>query len=93
MQLVGATEGFIIKPFMKYFVVQGVIGGILSLVLLTIFLVKTTNDIPELMQLTNFGSFAVIYIAVMILGVLLTTLSTFFAMRKYLRADVDELYE
>ena len=93
MQLVGATEGFIIKPFMKYFVVQGVIGGILSLILLTIFLVKTTNDIPELMQLTNFGSFAVIYIAVMILGVLLTTLSTFFAMRKYLRADVDELYE
>lgn len=93
MQLVGATEGFIIKPFMKYFVIQGVIGAILSLILLTIFLVKTTNDIPELMQLTDMGSIAVIYVSVMILGVLLTTLSTFFAMRKYLRADVDELYE
>ena len=93
MQLVGATEGFIIKPFMKYFVIQGVIGSVLALGLLSIFLYRIMRDVPELAGLTSFGSFVVIYIAVMILGVLLTTLSTFFAMRKYLRADVDELYE
>lgn len=93
MQLVGATESFIIKPFMKYFVIQGVIGSILSLVLLSIFLFKVLKDVPELASLTCFGSFAIIYISVLILGVLLTTLSTFFAMRKYLRADMDDLYE
>lgn len=93
MQLVGATESFIIKPFLKSFVIQGVIGSVLSLALLSIFLYRVMRDVPELASLTGFGSFAVIYISVLILGVLLTTLSTFFAMRKYLRADVDELYE
>lgn len=93
MQLVGATEGFIIKPFMKSFVIQGFIGAVLSLVLLTVFLMTMMKNIPELASLINFGNIAVIYVSVLILGVLLTTLSTFFAMRKYLRADVDELYE
>ena len=93
MQLVGATEGFIIKPFMKYFVIQGVIGALLSIILLTIFLMAMFKNVPELMVLVNFGNIAIIYLSVLILGVLLTTLSTLFSMRKYLRADVDELYE
>ena len=93
MQLVGATEGFIIKPFMKSFVIQGFIGAVLSLILLSVFIFRMMKDIPELTNLTSFGSFAIIYISVLVLGVLLTTLSTFFAMRKYLRADIDDLYE
>lgn len=93
MQLVGATEGFIIKPFLKSFVIQGVIGSVLSLALLSVFLYRIMKDVPELASLTSFGSFAVIYISVLVLGVLLTTLSTLLAMRKYLRADIDDLYE
>ena len=93
MQLVGATESFIIKPFLKSFVIQGVIGSLLALVLLTVFLYRMMSDVPELASLTGFGSFAIIYISVLVLGVLLTTLSTLFAMRKYLNADIDDLYE
>lgn len=93
MQMVGATESFIIKPFLKSFVIQGVIGSVLSLALLSIFLYRVMRDVPELASLTGFGSFAVIYISVLVLGILLTTLSTLFAMRKYLRADIDDLYE
>lgn len=93
MQLVGATEGFIIKPFMKSFVIQGFIGAVLALILLSIFLFKLMHEVPELVVLTNISSIALIYISVIALGVLLTTLSTFFAMRKYLHADIDDLYE
>ena len=93
MQLVGATDGFIIKPFMKSFVIQGFIGAVLALILLSIFLFKLMHEVPELAVLTNISSIALIYISVIALGVLLTTLSTFFAMRKYLRADIDDLYE
>lgn len=93
MQLVGATEGFIIKPFMKYFVIQGVIGALLSLVLLTLFVLAAFKNIPELAEITNFGSFAKIYLMMMVIGILLATVSTYFSMRKYLRADIDELYE
>ncbi len=93
MQLVGATEGFIIKPFMKNFVIQGLIGAVLSLILLTFFLVALFNNIPELKLLVNFGNLAVIYISVLVLGVILTTSSTYLSLRKYLRVDVDDLYE
>lgn len=93
MQLVGATEGFIIKPFMKYFVIQGVIGALLSLVLLTLFIVAAMKNIPELTQITSFGSFAMIYLMMIVLGIILTTVSTYFSMRKYLHADIDDLYE
>ena len=93
MQLVGATESFIIKPFLKSFVIQGVIGSLLALALLTVFLYRMMSDVPELASLTGFGSFAIIYISVLVLGILLTTLSTLFAMRKYLNADIDDLYE
>ena len=93
MQLVGATESFIIKPLLKSFVIQGVIGSLLALALLTVFLYRMMSDVPELASLTGFGSFAIIYISVLVLGILLTTLSTLFAMRKYLNADIDDLYE
>ena len=93
MQLVGATEGFIIKPFMKYFVIQGVIGALLSLVLLTLFIMTAFRNIPELVEITDIMSFVTIYLMMVVIGVLLTTLSTYFSMRKYLRADIDELYE
>lgn len=93
MQLVGATEGFIMKPFIKYFVIQGVIGAALSLVLLTVFISMAMRSVPELGMITGLGSFVTIYLSVLVLGVILTTLSTYFSMRKYLRADIDELYE
>ncbi len=93
MQLVGATEGFIIKPFMKYFIIQGVIGALLSWILLTIFIVAMFKNIPELALLINFGNLVIIYISVLILGVVLTTVSTYLSMLKYLHADIDDLYE
>ncbi len=93
MQLVGATDGFIIKPFMKLFVIQGFIGSLLALALLTVFLMTAVKNIPELMTITNRTDIAMIYVAVMFLGVLLTTMSTYFSMKKYLRADIDDLYE
>lgn len=93
MQLVGATESFIMKPFLKYFVIQGVIGSLLSLVLLTFFFVMVFKNVPELKVLIDFGNMAVIYVSVLVLGVILTMSSTYLSMRKYLRADIDELYE
>lgn len=93
MQLVGATEGFIMKPFIKYFVIQGVIGAALSLVLLTVFISMAMRSVPELGMITGLGSFVTIYLSVLVLGVIFTTLSTYFSMRKYLRADIDDLYE
>lgn len=93
MQLVGATREFIMKPFMKTFVIQGVIGSVIALGLLTVFIVTMMKKIPELEILTSMGVIATIYLLTLLFGVILTSLSTFFSMRKYLDADIDELYE
>lgn len=93
MQLVGATQEFIMKPFMKTFVIQGVIGSVIALGLLTVFIVTMMKKIPELEILTSMGVIATIYLLTLLFGVILTSLSTFFSMRKYLDADIDELYE
>lgn len=93
MQLVGATQEFIMKPFMKTFIIQGVIGSFVALALLTVFIVTMMKKVPELVILTNFGGIATIYLSTLLLGVILTSLASFFSMRKYLDADIDELYE
>lgn len=93
MQLVGATQEFIMKPFMKTFIIQGVIGSVIALALLTVFILTMMKKVPELEILTNFGGIVTIYLSTLLLGVILTSLSSFFSMRKYLDADIDELYE
>lgn len=93
MQLVGATREFIMKPFMKTFIIQGVIGSVIALGLLTVFNVTVMKKIPELEILTSMGVIVTIYLLTLLFGVILTSLSTFFSMRKYLDADIDELYE
>ena len=93
MQLVGATQEFIMKPFMKTFIIQGVIGSVIALALLTVFILTMMKKVPELEILTNFGGIVTIYLSTLLFGVILTSLSSFFSMRKYLDADIDELYE
>lgn len=93
MQLVGATQEFIMKPFIKTFIIQGVIGSVIALALLTVFIMTMMKKVPELEILTNFGGIVTIYLSTLLLGVIITSLSSFFSMRKYLDADIDELYE
>lgn len=93
MKLVGATDGFIIKPFMKYFILQGFLGAVLSLLLLSFSYYEVVKFVPDLALLFDTTNIIMIYVSVLVLGILLTTLSTYFSMKKYLRADIDDLYE
>lgn len=93
MQLVGATEKFIMKPFIKSFLVQGVIGAGIALAFLSVFLVTMIKKIPELGLLSDAGGVVTIYLSTFLLGAMLTVLATYFSMRKYLDADIDELYD
>lgn len=93
MQLVGATEEFIMKPFIKSFALQGLIGGLISSVLLAMSMSMLFRKVPELNQLSSFGVDVTIYLSIILLGMVLTTVSTYFSMRKYLGANIDELYE
>jgi cell division transport system permease protein len=92
MQLVGATQSFIRKPFLNYGALHGLIGGIIAvgLLLMTIFFAQ--REIPELKILTNWFEFGLIFAGVVVLGIIISVLSTFFAVSKYLRLRANDLY-
>lgn len=92
MQLVGATEGFIMKPFLKTFMIQGLIAAIIALVFITMSLYGMRDYLPEMNMSQGNGYIISIYASVIGLSLILTFFSTVFSMRKYLNADIDRFY-
>jgi cell division transport system permease protein len=92
MKLVGATQDFIRKPFIIEGMVRGIVGAVVACVLLAVVIHLAHGQIPELFGLENTGIVGTLFLSVISLGLLISFLSTMFAVRKYLRLKVDELY-
>ncbi len=92
MQLVGATPAFIRRPFIRSGISQGFFGALLADLFLALLLYGLTQRIPELSLVQDYKIVIGIFVGIVVLGILLGGLSTRFALRKYLRADVDQLY-
>ena len=92
MQLVGATESFIRRPFLKQGVSQGFFGGLLADLLLVGILYWISKRVPDLTLVQDTTVIAIILVGVIILGMLLAWFSTRAALDKFLKADLDKLY-
>lgn len=92
MYLVGATQGFIRKPFILKGVRQGVIAGILAGFLLAGFLVFSTRYIPDLLQLQDPNLLAILFGGIVLMGILISGLSAALSVSRYLRLKTDDLY-
>jgi cell division transport system permease protein len=92
MQMVGATHGFIIKPFVIRSFIHGLIGGIIACILMTGLLYALPQWIKGIEGLYNIEQFAMLFGGVIIAGVIITMLSSLLSTNKYLRMRIDELY-
>ncbi|WP_312191477.1 permease-like cell division protein FtsX [Sphingobacterium sp.] len=92
MQLIGATKNFIRKPFITYGIIHGLLGSLIAILLLILTLKFAQQQIPELIFLRNWFEFAVIFLGVICIGILISGLSTYFAVTKYLKAQSNDLY-
>jgi cell division transport system permease protein len=92
MQLVGATPAYIRRPFIGSGITQGFFGALLADALLALLLYGLTKRLPELTFVQDYRIIIGIFVGIIILGILLGGLSTRSALRKYLNADVDQLY-
>jgi len=92
MYLIGATRSFIRRPFMGSSILQGVIASFLSLALVSVSLMEVYRRFPELYEAGN--KYILIYLAagIFVTGLLITALSTFLAVNKYLNAKKEKLY-
>ncbi len=92
MQLVGATESFIRRPFLKQGVSQGFFGGLLADLFLVGILYWISKRVPDLILIQDMYVIGAILLAVIVLGVVLAWFSTRAALDKFLKADLDKLY-
>ena len=92
MQLVGATGGFIRRPFVARGVLNGFISGVIAIVLLFGVMYSIKSNLPEFFELQNFNVYGILFGLVVLLGILISWVSTSLAVRKFLRMQSGDLY-
>lgn len=92
MQLVGATEGFIMKPLLTKSIIQGFISALLALVMLMILVWFAVEQLPELVELQDPVILGGLVLMMFVLGAFISWVSTWLSVKKYLRMRTDLLY-
>jgi cell division transport system permease protein len=92
MQLVGATQSFIRRPFVFSGVRHGIYGALIAIALLMLIIYWAQTEIPELIVLQDIDLFVTLFAGVIFLGIFITWICTYLAVRKYLRLKTDDLY-
>lgn len=92
MQLVGATKGFIRKPFLLYGIWHGLLGGLIAIMILICTLYFADQQVPDLIILQNYTEFGIVFVVVIGLGIFISGFSTYLAVNKFLRLKIYDLY-
>lgn len=92
MKLVGASRGFIRRPFMVRGFWQGVLAGLLAICLICGGLYWGLTYEPQLSQVIDLRTLLVVCAAVMGFGIIITMVCAFFSVNKYLSMDENALY-
>lgn len=92
MQLVGASRSFIRKPFLIQSAVHGLLAALIAMSLLMglLYLIE-----KEFLLMFSFGSTYLLVLlggSIIIIGVLINIISTFFSVNRYLSISEDKLY-
>ena len=92
MLLVGATKGFIRGPFLVRSMINGLLGGLAAIVLLSGIMYFAVLKVPELSLIRDFELMGIVAAGLLIIGVILSLVCTLFAVNKYLRYRTETLY-
>lgn len=92
MQLVGATSGFIQKPFLLRSVFHGILSGILASALVYAIYQYAISNVTGLASLQDQTKMLILFGILVLTGALIGLFSTARAIRKYLKMSLDDLY-
>jgi len=93
MKLVGASWGFIRKPFLRQAVIVGVIAAILAICLLGAGVYGLYLTQPGILEIVTWEVLALTAAAVLLFGIIITALCAWLAVNKFLRMKARELYK
>ncbi len=92
MLLVGATNRFIRNPFVKRSIIYGIAGALAANILLFILMFTYAQELKGIVDTEDYQIFGMVFVADLLLGVLISWSSTYFAVNKFLRLKFDELF-
>ncbi|MDK2772304.1 MAG: permease-like cell division protein FtsX [Flavobacterium sp.] len=92
MQMVGATKSFIRKPFIWRSIKLGLTGSILAIIALIALVSYVDGLLPQLHLAKDYVSLGIVFGGVLLVGILITWISTFFATQRFLNLRTDDLY-
>ncbi len=92
MQMVGATKAFIRKPFIWRSIKLGLVGSILAIIALYAGVLYIDKYFPSLHIAKDYASLGIIFGGVLLIGIVITSISTFFATQRFLNLRTDDLY-
>ena len=93
MKLVGASWGFIRRPFLKQAVMVGVIAAILAIAVLGAGVYGLYLTQPGIVEIVTWEVLALTAAAVLLFGIIITALCAFLAVNKFLKMKAQELYK
>ena len=92
MQLVGASKSFISYPFIRKMTLNGLIGALVAIALMSGGLFYLWKSQPEVAAMINLYAIGAIYLGMILMATGVTSLSTFIAMRRFLKMKIEDLY-
>ena len=93
MKLVGASWGFIRRPFLKQAIAVGIIAALLAICVLGAGVYALYLMQPGLMGIVTWEVVAITGVSVLLFGILITFLCAWLAVNKFLRMRAGELYK
>ncbi|MFN7833004.1 MAG: cell division protein FtsX, partial [Bacteroidota bacterium] len=91
-ELVGASWSFIGKPYIRRGLLNGLLSGLLAVFALSLMIVWLHSVVPELEELGDPNGILLVMTALVFLGMLISGLSTWFVVNRFLKMRIDDLY-
>ena len=92
MQMVGASNTFIRKPFLQQSVFLGIYGALIANTLLLFGFYSYKKELLGIISINNMATLGMVFSLVLVLGIIISTFSTYFAVNKFLNLKFDELF-
>jgi cell division transport system permease protein len=92
MQLIGATRGFIRRPFLVQSAIHGLIAALVAMCLLSGMLYLIEKEFFLLFTFRNTNLLVLLALSLIVTGVIINIISTFFSVNRYLSISEDQLY-
>ncbi len=92
MQMVGATHSFIARPFDRRAIINGFISGVIAVAGLWLVISFAESRLPELALLREPILMVILITGMILMGILISLISTHRSVIKYLKMHVEDLY-